>query len=138
MRSRLRRHSSAFRSRWIGGPGYETADDWAALIACGVIAFNGVRLFRSAVTEVLDVAPPDEVAAGIRRIAGSVAGVAEIDKCRVRKSGIGYFVELARRGRRQPAGARQGTFHCPSTSKIRCWRAAWEFLDASIHVEPLD
>ena len=30
------------------GEGYESADDWAALLACGVIAFNGVRLFRTA------------------------------------------------------------------------------------------
>jgi cation diffusion facilitator family transporter len=28
----------------VGGPGFETADDWAALVACGIIAWNGVRL----------------------------------------------------------------------------------------------
>ena len=38
------------------GKGYEAADDWAALFAAGVIAFNGIRLFRSAWTEVLDSA----------------------------------------------------------------------------------
>ena len=38
----------------IGGPGYESADDWAALLACGVIAWNGFRLLRAAMDEVMD------------------------------------------------------------------------------------
>ena len=25
----------------IGGPGWEPADDWAALFTCGIIGFNG-------------------------------------------------------------------------------------------------
>lgn len=32
----------------VAGEGYETADDWAALFACGVITYNGVRLLRAA------------------------------------------------------------------------------------------
>src|SRR3954469_8894477 len=28
----------------IGGPGWESADDWAALFACGLIAYNGYKL----------------------------------------------------------------------------------------------
>ena len=32
----------------IGGKGYESADDWAALLACAVILFNGYRIFRAA------------------------------------------------------------------------------------------
>jgi cation diffusion facilitator family transporter len=30
----------------VGGEGYETADDWAALVACVVIAWNGLSLLR--------------------------------------------------------------------------------------------
>jgi cation diffusion facilitator family transporter len=118
----------------IGGPGYESADDWAALIACGVIAFNGVRLFRSALTEVLDVAPPDEIAAGIRKIAGSVAGVAEIDKCRVRKSGIGYFVELhVVVDGNLPVRVGHTIAHQVKDSLLA---GGLGILDAAIHVEP--
>lgn len=29
-----------------GGPGWEPADDWAALVAAGIIAFNGISLLR--------------------------------------------------------------------------------------------
>ncbi len=77
-----------------GGEGYESADDWAALAACAVIAFNGYRLFRSAMGDVLDAAPTDETLARIRAIAGAVEGVAAIDDCRARKSGLGWLVDI--------------------------------------------
>src|SRR5439155_15513899 len=44
----------------IGGKGYESADDFAALVAAGIIAFNAVMLLRPAVAELLDAAPPKE------------------------------------------------------------------------------
>jgi cation diffusion facilitator family transporter len=77
-----------------GGEGYESADDWAALAACAVIAFNGYRLFRSAAGDVLDAAPTDETLGRIRAIAGAVEGVAAIDDCRARKSGLGWLVDI--------------------------------------------
>ena len=40
----------------IGGKGYESADDWAALLACAVILFNGYRIFRAALNEIMDAA----------------------------------------------------------------------------------
>jgi cation diffusion facilitator family transporter len=76
------------------GEGYESADDWAALFAACVIAFNGVRLFRSALREILDVSPPAEIVAEVRRIAGAVPDVIELDKCRVRRSGLTLFIDL--------------------------------------------
>lgn len=78
----------------FAGEGYEAADDWAALTAAGVIAFNGIRLFRSAWREVLDVSPPDDVVALVRSTAGAVEGVAEIEKCKIRKSGLAMFVDI--------------------------------------------
>ncbi len=42
----------------VAGPEWAMADDWAALAACGVIAWNGVRLFRGGLRELLDVAAP--------------------------------------------------------------------------------
>ena len=76
------------------GEGYESADDWAALFAAAVISFNGVRLFRSALKEILDVAPPPELIAEVRRIAASVPKVIDLDKCRVRTSGLIRFIDL--------------------------------------------
>lgn len=78
----------------VGGPGYEPADDWAALIACGVIIFSGLNLMKMAVRELLDVAPAKEFENRVRTIALGIDGVRALDKCRIRKSGTAYFVEL--------------------------------------------
>ena len=78
----------------FAGKGYEAADDWAALVAAAVIAFNGIRLFRSAWREVLDAAPSKEVTGKVRSVAESVEGVTEIEKCRIRKSGLAMFVDI--------------------------------------------
>ncbi len=78
----------------FAGKGYEAADDWAALVAAAVIAFNGIRLFRSAWREVLDAAPPRDVIENVRAVAKRVTGVTDIEKCRIRKSGLGMFVDI--------------------------------------------
>jgi cation diffusion facilitator family transporter len=77
-----------------GGPGYEQSDDWAALAACFIIAFNGVILLRSALRDVMDAAPTGETLQKIRDIAADVPGVAAIDDCRARKSGLGWLVDI--------------------------------------------
>jgi cation diffusion facilitator family transporter len=77
-----------------GGRGYESADDWAALFAAGIIAFNGVRLIRRAWREIMDASLPEKIIDDIREIAGGVDGVAGIDMCRVRKSGLGLWVDI--------------------------------------------
>jgi cation diffusion facilitator family transporter len=78
----------------IGGKGYETADDWAALLACVIIVFNGFQVFRGALGEIMDAAVPDPLQKEIRQIASSVPGVVRIEKCRTRKSGVGILVDI--------------------------------------------
>ncbi len=78
----------------IGGKGYESADDWAALLACTVILFNGYRILRAALNEMMDAAVPDPQQKEIRETAASVEGVVRVEKCRTRKSGLGLFVEI--------------------------------------------
>jgi cation diffusion facilitator family transporter len=78
----------------IGGPGYEAADDYAALAACGLIAFNGFHLLMPAVYEVMDTAPAPELLQTIRDAAQAVDGVRGIDKCYVRKMGFEYYVDI--------------------------------------------
>jgi len=78
----------------IGGPGYEAADDWAALLACAVIAYNGVRLLRPALNEVMDAAVTDGTEDEVRRAARAVEGVLDIEKCRIRKSGLGLLMDI--------------------------------------------
>jgi len=78
----------------IGGTGYESADDWAALVASTVIIYNAYRLFRPAINEVMDAAPPPHIEGQIRTTALAVSGVIRLDKCFVRKMGFDYFVDL--------------------------------------------
>jgi cation diffusion facilitator family transporter len=78
----------------VGGPGWEPADDWAALVACVVIVASGLRLLSIAVRELLDAAPAKEFERDVRALASGVGGVVALDKCRIRKSGMHYFVEL--------------------------------------------
>src|SRR5512147_2175204 len=72
----------------IGGNGYESADDWAALLACAVIVFNGYRIFRAALGEIMDAAVPSPIQNEIRGLSSSVPGVVRVEKCRTRKSGL--------------------------------------------------
>jgi len=78
----------------IGGEGYEAADDWAALIACSIIFVNGLRLLRPAVNEVMDAAVPPDFEERLVTLAAHVKGVIAIEKCRIRKSGLGYLMDL--------------------------------------------
>lgn len=78
----------------IGGPGYETADDWAALVACSVIVFNGCKILRNALHEIMDAAVPRPQQLRVRDLASQVPGVVRIEKCRIRKSGLGLLVDI--------------------------------------------
>jgi cation diffusion facilitator family transporter len=78
----------------LGGKGYEAADDVAAIVAAGVIAWNGLRLLRPALDELMDTAPNPEVVGQIRRIAEAAPGVDAVEKCLVRKVGYDYFVDM--------------------------------------------
>lgn len=78
----------------IGGKGWEAADDWAALLACAVIAFNGAGMINRALADVMDTAVPAAFENEVRAIALQVSGVRALDKCRVRKSGLSHLVDI--------------------------------------------
>ncbi len=78
----------------LGGPGWEAADDWAALFACGLIAFNGFRLLAPALQEIMDTAPRGELPRLIATAAHGVPGVLSLEKCLVRKMGVYFYVDL--------------------------------------------
>jgi cation diffusion facilitator family transporter len=79
----------------IKGDGYESADDWAALVACAIIIFNAIHMFRPALAEVMDAVPDnDDIEKQVREIASKVKDVRKLDKCRVRKYGLKWIVDL--------------------------------------------
>lgn len=120
----------------LAGEGFESADDWAALFAAVVIAFNGSRLFRSAWREILDVSPPEETVERVRQIASSVASVAEIDKCRVRRSGLSLFVDIhVVVDGDLPVRTGHEIAH---NVKDALLSSGLGVMDATIHIEPFD
>ena len=118
----------------LGGPGYESADDWAALVACTVIAANGIRILRTALADMLDVAPPSEFEQQVRAIAAQVPGVQGLDKCRIRKSGLGYFVDL--HVLVDPEMSVRGGHDISHGVKNALLGSGLGVLDAVIHIEP--
>lgn len=77
-----------------GGPGYEVADDWAAILAGVFIAKNAWSIFRPAFSELMDEAVDGSIVEEIRALGKSVPGVEDIDKCYVRKMGFELFVDI--------------------------------------------
>lgn len=78
----------------IGGPGWEQADDWAALVASLVICYNGVKMLRPAVNDLMDRLPEAHVVETIANAATGVSDVRAIEKLKVRKVGLQYAVDL--------------------------------------------
>lgn len=78
----------------LGGPGWEAADDWAALVASGVILYNGVAMLRPSMDDLMDRSAGMDVVESISRAARSVSGVLATEKLAVRKAGMGYRVTI--------------------------------------------
>lgn len=78
----------------VGGPRWAAADDVAALVAAAVVGFNGARLLRLALHELMDAAPAEEERRQLCQRAEEVEGVERVEKCLVRKAGVQWFVEL--------------------------------------------
>ncbi|MDQ2867651.1 MAG: cation diffusion facilitator family transporter [Verrucomicrobiota bacterium] len=78
----------------IGGDRWARADDYAALVACVIIATTGLRLLHPALQEILDTAPEGPINGRVREAARSVPGVIDLDKCIVRKMGVAFYVDL--------------------------------------------
>ncbi len=76
------------------GKGYETADDWAALLASLLIIFNAYLIFRPALSEIMDENIYDDFIKEIRISTQSIKAIIDTEKCFVRKAGISYHVDL--------------------------------------------
>jgi divalent metal cation (Fe/Co/Zn/Cd) transporter len=77
-----------------GGPRWASADDWAALLAAGVIAYNGVELLRPALHDLMDRMPGDDVVEPVRQAARNVPGVLAVEKLVVRRAGTHLLVDI--------------------------------------------
>jgi cation diffusion facilitator family transporter len=120
----------------IGGRGWESADDWAALFACAVIGTNGVMLLKPALHEIMDTAPRGEIVKEIERAAKSVPGVSDTEKCLVRKMGLSFYVDL-HVGVDGEISVRDG-HDIAHEVKAAIRRANDRVADVLVHIEPVN
>lgn len=78
----------------MGGEGWESADDWAALVAAMVIIVNAVRLLRPAIHDLMDRSPGAGLLERIAAAASATPDVRAVEKLKVRKAGLGYYVDI--------------------------------------------
>jgi cation diffusion facilitator family transporter len=118
----------------IGGKGYESADDVAAVGAAAIIGWNGWRLLHKALNELMDRAPNREVVDQIRALARTAPGVANVEKCFVRKMGFQYFVDMHVEVDPQMTVERAHAIAHDVKNRIR--EAVPKVLDVMVHIEP--
>ena len=78
----------------IGGKGYETADDYAALFAAVFIVINAYHIIRPAIGELLDESLAPELQKQVKFLALEIDGVNKVEKCYLRKMGVMYHADL--------------------------------------------
>lgn len=119
----------------IGGAGWEAADDWAALFACLVIAYNGVGMLMKALGDVMDTAVPESFEKEVRDLALVVPGVQSLDKVRMRKSGLSYLVDIQVRVDGELT-VRAGHDIAHAVKDALLASTAHRISDVTVHVEP--
>jgi len=120
----------------IGGPGWEAADDWAALLASVIIVYNAIGVIRPATQDLMDRAPGDEMISRVAAAAAAVPGVSAIEKLKVRKAGMGYYVDLHVQA--DPAMPLHAAHVLSGMVKSAIREAVPEVTGALIHMEPYE
>lgn len=78
----------------VMGKGWESADDWAALVAAAIIFYNAWRIFRPALADIMDEDRFGELRARIIAAAEQEDIVQAVQECLVRKLGSTFVVDL--------------------------------------------
>jgi len=119
-----------------GGPGWEAADDWAALLAAGLIGWNGCHMLRLSIGDLMDELPDPEIVGWVETAANGVAGVLATEKLRLRKFGMEYFVDIHVQA--NPALSLRESHILSGKVKQAIRTAVPAVKDASIHMEPFE
>jgi divalent metal cation (Fe/Co/Zn/Cd) transporter len=84
--------------------------------------------------EIMDTAPGGKIVRSIRRVARSVPGVIEIEKCRVRKMGLDFYVDL-HVGVKDSISVREG-HEIAHQVKAAIQQNDSRVADVLVHIEP--
>ncbi|HMI55742.1 MAG TPA: cation diffusion facilitator family transporter [Gemmatimonadaceae bacterium] len=117
-----------------GGRGWEAADDWAALVAAILVAVNGVRTLRPAISGLMDEAPDRTVKERALRAALTVDGVRHVENLNVRGSGLGFHVDL--HAQADPAMPLEDAHEIAARVKYSILDAIPNVVSVLVHMEP--
>src|SRR5258705_7960862 len=78
----------------IGGRRWGAPDDWAALVAAFGVRLDGARPLRPGISGLVDEAPDRTVRERVLEVACAVDGVRNVENLKVRRSGLGFYVDL--------------------------------------------
>jgi len=117
-----------------GGRGWEAADDWAALVAAAVVAVNGVRTLRPAISGLMDEAPDRSVKERVLHAAAEVDGVRSVEKLNVRGSGLGFYVDVHVKA--DPTLSLEEAHEIAATVKYAILGAIPSVVSVLVHMEP--
>ena len=118
----------------LGGRGWEAADDWAALVAALIVAVNGVRTLRPAISGLMDEAPDRTVKERVLEAACAVDGVRNVENLKVRRSGLGFYVDLHVQA--DPAISLEDAHEIAATVKYAIVEAIPSVAGVLVHMEP--
>jgi cation diffusion facilitator family transporter len=118
----------------IGGRGWEAADDWAALVAAILVAVNGIRTLRPALSGLMDEAPDRTVKERAILAATGVEGVRSVENLNVRTSGLGFFVDLHVKA--DPALSLEAAHEIAAKVKYSILAAIPNVVSVLVHMEP--
>ncbi len=118
----------------VGGEGFAPADDVAALVASGIIVYNGIRLLRPALGDLMDRAPDPDVIDRVRASAATVSGALAVEKVLARRAGLGYFVALHVEA--DPAMSLEDAHELGHAVKEAVIEEVPHVLDVIVHMEP--
>jgi len=118
----------------LGGRGWEAADDWAALVAALIVAVNGVRTLRPAISGLMDEAPDPTVRERVLEAACAVDGVRNVENLKVRRSGLGFYVDLHVQA--DPGISLEDAHEIAATVKYAIVEAIPSVAGVLVHMEP--
>lgn len=116
-----------------GGPGWEQADDWAAVLASGLIVWNAIALARAPLSELLDERPA-EIPEKATAIARTVEGVRDVEQANARKAGTRFWVDM--HVEVDPAMSVCDAHVISGKVKAAIRKAMPEVVNVLIHIEP--
>ena len=118
----------------VGGRGWEAADDWAALVAALLVAVNGLRTLRPAISGLMDEAPDRSVKERVLEAARSVEGVRNVENLKVRRSGLGFYADLHVQA--DPAISLEDAHEIAASVKYAILGAVPSVAGVLVHMEP--